>query len=265
MRVKIVSPSNAKLKITRSLHSRSGITKNGLFIMEGPRFISDYLSRGTPEWVLVSDTAGGLSGTVAAEAARMNISVMEIPDKLFSDISDTENSQGIAAVCALPSATIDDIPREGVFLLLDGISDPGNMGTIIRSAAAFGCAAVLAGKGSCCPFAPKVTRAAAGLNTAVPIVFDTDLASFMGSNKDVIEFIGADASGGDIYMLRELEGCVGLVIGSEAHGIKEETAKYCRGMVTLRMTGGVESLNAAVSASILLYELYKHSGPYLES
>ncbi len=265
MRVKIVSSSNAKLKITRSLRSRSGILKNELFIMEGPRFISDYLSRGVPQWIFVSDTAGSLSGDAASMAVGLNVPVIAIPDKLFSDISDTQTSQGIIAVCPLPSVKIDDIPREGVFLLLDGISDPGNMGTMIRSAAAFGCAAIIAGRGSCCPFTPKVTRAAAGLNSAVPIVFDTDLAAFMRSNSDVIEFIGADASGGGVERLHGLEGCVGLVIGSEAHGIKEETAKCCSGTVALRMTGCVESLNAAVSASILLYEINKHSGPNLKS
>ncbi len=260
MSVKIVSPSNAKLKITRSLHARSGILKNQLFIMEGPRFISDYLCRGEPKWIFVSDMAGRLSGSVVEEAAGMNVPVMEIPDKLFSEISDTQTSQGIAAVCSLPSVNIDDLPREGVFLLLDGISDPGNMGTIIRSAAAFGCTAVIAGRGCCCPFAPKVTRAAAGLNSAVPVAFDTDLVRFMRSNSDVIEFIGADASGEDVKRLHGLEGCVGLVIGSEAHGIKEETAKCCSTKVALRMAGEVESLNAAVSASILLYEINKHLG-----
>ena len=264
MRGKIISPSNTRLKIARSLHSRSGILKNGLFIMEGPRFISDYLSRETPRWILISDSAGGLSETVATEASEMNVPVMEIPEKLFSDISDTKTSQGIAAVCTVPSVNLDGIPRDGVFLLLDGISDPGNMGTIIRSAAAFGCKAIIAGRGSCCPFAPRVTRAAAGLNSTVPIVFDTDLAAFMQSNSNAIEFIGADPSGEDIDRLRGTEGCLGLVIGSEAHGISVETAKHCSGTVALPMTGGVESLNAAVSASILLYEIYKHLGSGLD-
>ena len=259
MRVKIISPSNTKLKITRSLLARTGILKNGLFLMEGPRFISDYISRGTPEWILISDMTTRLSGTVAEKAEAMNIPVMEIPNKLFSEISDTKTSQGIAAVCSVPSVNIDDIPRKGVFLLLDGISDPGNMGTIIRSAAAFGCAAIIAGRGSCCPFAPRVTRAAAGLNSIVPVVFDADLAAFMQSNSHVIEFIGADPSGDDVNMLHRQERCLGLVIGSEAHGISAATFKYCSGTVALRMTGGVESLNAAVSASILLYET-KHLG-----
>jgi len=260
MRIKIISSSNTKLKIARSLHSRSGILKSGLYLMEGPRFISDYISRGTPEWILISDMAGRLSETVAEEAAGMNIPLIEIPDKLFSGISDTKTSQGMTAVCPVPSVNVNDIPRSGVFLLLDGISDPGNMGTIIRSAAAFGCSAIIAGNGSCCPFAPRVTRAAAGLNSIVPVVFDTDLTAFMQSNSQAIEFIGADPSGEDISRLRRKERCLGLVIGSEAHGISEATLKHCSGTVALQMTGGVESLNAAVSASILLYETNKHMG-----
>ena len=226
-----------------------------MFLMEGPRFVSDYISRETPELILISDMAGSLSGSVADKADGMNIRVLEIPEKLFNDISDTKTSQGITAVCPLPSLNIDSLPRKGVFLLLDGISDPGNMGTLIRSAAAFGCTAIVAGRGSCCPFAPKVTRAAAGLNSTVPIIFDTDLTAFMQSNSHAFEFIGADASGGEINRLRNLEKCLGLVIGSEAHGISEETGKHLSGTVAIPMIGGVESLNAAVTASILLYEL----------
>ncbi|MCD4701822.1 MAG: RNA methyltransferase [Candidatus Aegiribacteria sp.] len=255
MRIKVTSPSNTKLKIARSLHSRAGILKHGLFLMEGPRFISDYLKAGTPELILMSDSTGRLSETVAEEAAGMSITVMEISEKLFSDISDTETSQGITAVCPLPSVNIDRFPLKGVFLMLDGISDPGNMGTIIRSAAAFGCTVVITGTGSCCPFAPKVTRAAAGMNATVPIIFDADLAAFMQSNSHTMEFIGADASGGNIDRLHGRDRCTGLVIGSEAHGISEEIKKHLSWTVAIPLVGGVESLNAAVSASILLYEL----------
>ncbi len=98
------------------------------------------------------------------------------------------------------------------------------------------------------------------MNSIVPVIFDTDLTAFMQSNSSSIEFIGADPSGEDIDRLHGRERCLGLVIGSEAHGISEETLKHCSGTVALRMTGGVESLNAAVSASILLYEIYKHLG-----
>ena len=253
LNIKIVSSANARLKIARNLHSRSGILKQGLFIMEGPRFVHDYMSRGKPEWVFLSEEAAPHSREVAEKALEYNTEVLELPGKLFAGISDTEASQGIAAICPLPETDIDSIPRKGVFLFLDGIADPGNMGTIIRSAAAFGCSVVIAGKGSCCPFAPKVTRASAGLNSVVPIEFDTELVSFMKNNADVIEFLGADASGENISNVRPLGSCIGLVIGSEAHGISLEVASHVNRMISIPMAQGVDSLNAAVSASILLY------------
>lgn len=252
---KVTSSSNTRLKTARSLHTRSGILKQGLYLMEGPRFVSDYMQRENPEWIIVSEEAAVLSRTTADKAVKSNIDVLEIPRKLFADISDTESSQGITAVCRLPSVNIDSVPRKGIFLLLDRISDPGNMGTIIRSAAAFGCTAVIAGKGSCCPFAPKVTRAAVGMNSVVKVSFDTDLAAFMGSNAEEMEFFGADPSGEDIDKLHRGDRCIGLVIGSEAHGITEEMGKYLTGMVAIPIDNAVESLNAAVSASILLYHL----------
>jgi len=253
MNIKIASPANARLKIARSLHSRSGILKHRLFLMEGPRFVFDYMNREKPEWVFISEEASPHSRAVAEKALESNTEVLELPGKLFAGISDTEVSQGITAVCPLPEVNIDRIPRSGVFLLLDGISDPGNMGTIIRSAAAFGCSSIVAGKGSCCPFAPKVTRASAGMISVVPIEFDSDLVSFMKNNAEVIEFLGANASGEDIGNVRPLGSCTGLVIGSEAHGISVEVAEHVNRMVSIPMVQGVDSLNAAVSASIFLY------------
>lgn len=255
MRVKVTSPSNSRLKIARTLHSRSGILKHGLFLMEGPRFVSDYLRREKPEWIFISDEAAQLPRATAEKAMSNDIEVLELPEDLFAGISDTETLQGIVAVCPLPSIDVDSIPRKGVYLLLDGISDPGNMGTIIRSAVAFGCNAVIAGKGCCCPFAPKVTRASAGLNSVVPIVFDIDLAAFMRSNANEMEFYGAIASGEDIDRFQRGDMCIGLVVGSEAHGISEEVEKQLNGTVAIPMAEGVESLNAAISASILLYHL----------
>jgi len=223
--------------------------------MEGPRFISDYLKSGRPEWIILSEDSTVPVETVAREGSDRGIPLLEVPAGLFGEISDTRNSQGIIAVCPLPEVTINSLPRRGVFLLLDGVSDPGNMGTIIRSAAAFGAAAVIAGKGSSCPFSPKVTRSAAGLNAVVPILFDVDLAELMRSNSDSMVFFGADTSGGSLEELRREKGCLGLVIGSEAHGISEDTAKHLKATVSIPMADGVESLNAAVSASIILYAM----------
>ncbi len=258
--IKVTSPSNPRLRIARQLHSRTGAVKNGLFLMEGPRFVSDQLMRILPEWVLLSAEAGEQARRVAREAEADGRDVLHVPPELFEDISDTETSQGIIAAFPLPEPDPEALTRDGVFLLLDGLSDPGNMGTVIRSAAAFGCRAVVTGRGSCFPFLPKVTRAAAGTNAGIPVFGDVRLPEFMKENSPGMVFVGADADGGAMDLLRGKVRRLGLVIGSEAHGISPETGEFLSARVAVPMRGGVESLNAAVSASILLYEAFRNRG-----
>lgn len=227
--------------------------------MEGSRFVADYLRNSEPKWIILSEETTPASRAVANDASEAGIDILEIPPKMFSDISDTAHSQGIIAVCALPGIKESELKPQGIFLLLDRISDPGNTGTIIRSAAAFGCSSVIMGEGCCCPFTPKVTRASAGANVKVPVLFDIDLSSFMLRNSDSCKFIGAEASGGSIEQIRSSTGNIGIVIGSEAHGISEKVKKRLDGTVSIHMKEGVESLNAAVSASILLYESARYA------
>lgn len=225
--------------------------------MEGPRFTSDYMKKYAPLWIILSEDATPDSRETAEDALEAGIDVLEIPVKLFSGISDTLHSQGIIAVCPLPVFTEDDIRFDGTFLLLDRISDPGNIGTIIRSAAAFGCTTVIMGEGCCCPFTPKVTRASTGLNSRIPLLFNVDLPSFLRRHRKEYTFIGADASGGSIAQIRSSSGPVGIVIGSEAHGISDQVREQLDTTVSIPMKEGVESINAAVSASILLYEIIR--------
>lgn len=258
--IKVTSPSNPRLRVARHLHSRTGAMKNGLFLMEGPRFVSDQLMRVLPKWVLLSSEAGELARRVAREVEADGRDVLHIPPELFEEISDTEASQGIIAAFPLPEQDPEVLARDGVFLLLDGLSDPGNMGTVIRSAAAFGCPAVITGMGCCFPFMPKVTRAAAGTNAGIPVFSDVRLPEFMKENSPGMVFFGADADGGGMDPLRSKTRRLGLVIGSEAHGISPETGEFLSARVAVPMRGGVESLNAAVSASILLYEAFRSRG-----
>jgi TrmH family RNA methyltransferase len=258
MYLKISGISNSRLKISRSLHSRSYIMKHRALIMEGSRFVADYLRDSEPKWIILSEEATPASRAVANDASEAGIDILEIPPIFFSQISDTAHSQGIIAVCTLPEISEDELKPEGTFLLLDRISDPGNIGTIIRSAAAFGCSSVIMGEGCCCPFTPKVSRASAGANVKVPVLFDIDLPTFMLKNSENCTFIGAEASGGSIEHIRSLTGSIGIVIGSEAHGISEKVHEHLNGTVSIPMEEGVESLNAAVSASILLYAAGSH-------
>ena len=253
MHFSVTGSSNNRLKISRSLNSRSYIMKHGAFLMEGSRFVSDYLRNSKPKWIILSKDASPAARAVANDASEAGIDILETPLKLFSEISDTAQSQGIIAVCALPEIEESELKPEGTFLLLDRISDPGNAGTIIRSAAAFCSSSVIMGEGCCFPFLPKVTRASAGANVKVPVLFDIDLSSFMLQNSDTCTFIGAESSGGPIEQIKAIAGSTGIVIGSEAHGISEKVRDLLDSTVSIPMKEGVESLNAAVSASILLY------------
>ncbi|MCK4505304.1 MAG: RNA methyltransferase [Candidatus Aegiribacteria sp.] len=258
MYLKITGSSNNRLKISRNLRSRSYIMKHRAFLMEGSRFVADYLRNSEPKWIILSEEATPASRAVVNDVSEAGIDILEIPLKLFSEISDTAHSQGIIAICELPWIKENELEPEGSFLLLDRISDPGNIGTIIRSAAAFGCSSVIMGKGCCFPFLPKVTRASAGANVKVPLLYDIDLPSLMLRNSDNCTFIGAEASGGPMEQIKASTGSIGIVIGSEAHGISEKVHERLDGTVSIPMKKGVESLNAAVSASILLYAAGNH-------
>ncbi|MBD3278044.1 MAG: hypothetical protein GF388_07080 [Candidatus Aegiribacteria sp.] len=252
---RISSSSNSRLKTARKLTTRNGVLKEGLFLMEGPRFVADSISRKKPEYVFISEDSTDTSRTAAEKAASEGCEVLEISRALFSGISDTEHSQGIAAVFRLPPQDLSNLPSQGLLVLLDGVADPGNMGTIVRSAAAFQCGAVVAGRGSCCPFIPKATRASAGANILLPVFFDVTLADLMEELKASVRFLGADTEGTPAENLRRTGTPEALVIGSEAHGISSEVTALLDRMIAIPISKKVESLNAAVSASILIHSL----------
>lgn len=225
--------------------------------MEGPKFINDYLTREQQiDFAVLSEGATAESRAVAKAADEAGYTVIEIPAAVFSEIADTGNSQGITAVCPLPEHSISSVFSGGTVLVLDGVSDPGNAGTAIRSAAAFDCSGVVFLKGSAFPWSPKVTRAAAGLNSFIPIIEMDDLSGIREKFPDYL-FFGASAIGrnmSELFSSSLYPVCI--VIGSESHGLSETTASLMDSAVSIPMKTGVESLNAGVSASILLSTLF---------
>lgn len=255
MRLRVESTANRRLKVSRDLGTRQGVLRQNSFLVEGPRFISDAIDSIKPDWLILSEAASPTATAAADRAAEAGFDVLEVPEVLFRDLSDTVHSQGVLAVFPLPYPSVEDISSRGTVLLLDGVSDPGNMGTLIRSAAAFDCACVVAGKGSCCPFTPKVTRASAGMNTRLPVLFDQDLPALMEGLSGSMIFLGAEMSGVSPDEFRTDDRRTGLVVGSETHGISASVRSLLSGSIGIPMSKEVESLNAAVSGSLLLYLL----------
>lgn len=171
-----------------------------------------------------------------------------VDQKIFERLTDTENSQGILAVCALGyESTLD---RDKYYVLLDGLQDPGNAGTIIRTAAAFGYDGVIVTNGCVDPFSPKVVRAAMGAVFQCTIVLLDDLSVL----KDYW-VMAADLEGQDIASL-QLNTPYILAIGSEARGLSPELRPWISQTVTIPLpNSAVNSLNAAVAAGIVMFTL----------
>jgi TrmH family RNA methyltransferase len=252
----VSSRSNPRVKLAASLKSTAQCRKSRRFLVEGPRFIKDMVFRNDPlEYILLSDTASADSVRASELALLENLTVLRIPENVYRDVSSTEHSQGIAAVAPLPCHELSAVFNGGTVLVLDGVSDPGNAGTAIRSAAAFACSGAVFLSGSVFPWGSKVTRASAGLNSLLPIVEVTSIHEFSSFAADY-RFLGACAGTGDIREISPGKP-VCLIVGSEAHGLSEGVESLIDEKISIKMTAEVESLNAGVSASIILHSIFE--------
>jgi len=261
----VTSRGNSRVKLAVSLKKSSHCRKRNRYLMEGPRFIGDHLARGgSVDFIAIKENLTARSLAVAKLADSRDIPVIQVSDHIYKDISSTDTPQGITAVCPVPEYSLGDLFAGKTVLALDGVADPGNAGTAIRSAAAFGCSGVVFLKGSAYPWNPKVTRSSAGLNSAIPVVEAESLALLKKEHPEY-SFLGASSTGSPaskVFSITKKPVCV--VVGSEARGLSEVTRMELTGLVSIPMASAVESLNAGVSGSILLYLLWKNQEPARE-
>jgi len=248
--IRIESSSNSIFKQTRKLINRSARKKTGLFIIEGERIVRDAANgKADIEYILVSESFGEVKRQDFGD-----VDVYMIKDKLFDELKSTVNSQGILAVAKYIDCDIGEVDyNSGHYLYLDSVSDPGNMGTIIRSADAFGIDAVIISKGCVDIFNPKVLRSTMSGIFNVKIFFD-DGQVLYNFSRNGFKIIGTFPSNADdAGKFEYTDKCV-IVMGNEANGISEETENLCTHRVTIPMTGNAESLNVSVACGIMLYE-----------
>jgi TrmH family RNA methyltransferase len=236
----------------RELHRTEVRDERGEFLVEGPHACYELLSGGLLPHVAVitEDVPHDVLAMVLQAQQRGTQVVKSSPSELERMVT-TRTAQGIVMV--MPQ--FDERPLAGRIIALDGVSDPGNVGTIIRTAVWFGCTDVILSHDCADVYNPKVVRSTAGALAAVNIIRRVQLAELLTSMPEVEPLI-AVAEGGlhpkDLTL--PMRWC--LVIGSEAHGVSETVRSLAQHRLTVpRVGSGVESLNAAVAASILLYEL----------
>ncbi len=249
MQPPITSRDNPVFKRLRSLQRASTRTAERAFVIEGTRAILHALASGaTPDLVLLSTE---LHDPVLDERLA-GIPTRLIDDRLLSDVTNTVTPQGIVAVFPWPEpeppATEPDLT-----LVVDGVSDPGNLGTLLRSAAGAGANRVLLTSGSVDPYNPKVVRSAMGAHFQLPIQrFDSETGT--GPGPDTIVAL-LDAHAPTPYHDIDLTPAIWIVVGSEAHGPSDRLRGLATDAISIPMAPGTESLNAGVAGSILLFEV----------
>lgn len=239
----ITSAQNEKVKLIRSLGNKKARKENRLFLIEGERAVFSAPSDALKEVFIASDK----QGKYLSEFTRSDVEVNVVRREIFERMSLTEHSQGILAVAKIPEER--EIVGD-VICVLDGISDPGNMGTIIRSCAAFGIKDLILT--DCCDaFDPKVVRSTMGGIFGANFIVCTRARTIDIINKYNFTPVILDMGGENLYEWTP-KGKLALTVGSEARGVSAELRAVSGVTLGIPMPGETESLNAAVAVSIAM-------------
>lgn len=251
--MQLTSPQNPLLKDIRKAIARGTLTSAGCCVAESFHLLEEALrSPCKIQAVVAADSA--LSRLEQLVDPESGMEVFRVSDKLFTDVSSTETSQGLIALVQPPTWTLQDVLlATPLVTVLDGVQDPGNAGAILRAAEAFGGTGAIFLKGSVNPYGSKALRASAGSLFRIPLVtkitWDTALSAL--HNAGVHLFAAMPQAPLAVHQA-DLRGPSAIVIGSEGGGVRESLLHSAAGLCV--RTRNVESLNAAVAAAVILYE-----------
>jgi TrmH family RNA methyltransferase len=247
--------SKNEIKLLRKLNRKKYREKEQRFVVEGERAVEQVIENG----LLDVETIFVVEGKSVND--QLSVQSVWVESDVFDEVADTDNPQGILAICKMPGEMeVETLAiKSGLVVATDAIQDPGNMGTILRTAAWFGAKALIAGKGSVDVYHPKVVRSTAGATGSLPVL--------TGDLKSIFETL--EASGWEVVLLDGNEKAIPLssvqpknktvmVVGNEGNGVSERLLNSGRKTLKIESAPGqekVESLNAAVAVSIALFQL----------
>jgi TrmH family RNA methyltransferase len=251
----LTSAKNPRIQHIRKLQSSARARREeSLFVVEGIRLLEEALTAGCqPEIVLYTEDIDQRGQNIISKFKDRRVEVLPVSPHVMQTASDTQNPQGILAVLPMRSLPMPEL--SDFLLILDGLRDPGNLGTILRTARAAGVDAVLLPPGGVDPFSPKVVRAGMGAHFQLPIHtmdWETTGKQFVG-----LTLFLADSSGGQPYHQSNFRTPLGIIIGGEAQGAGSQAQKRATSRIHIPMPGKAESLNAAVAAAILMFEVVR--------
>lgn len=262
MEYTITSKNNKLIKHIKALHRKNYRDKTGQFFIEGIKVVKEAYERKVnlhniivcPE--ILKKVNGGEE--FLTYIFNNNIPIFFVPINIFKEISGTDNPQGVLAVVSKSNQTFTELNHKGMYILLDGVQDPGNLGTIIRTADAVGVDGVVLSSGCVDAYNLKTLRATAGSIFRVRIFEKVNLPEFVKDMQQMgMKIIVASLQSNQYYFNIKYSKGLGIVIGNEANGVSKKMLELADHIVSIPMKEGVDSLNAAIAASVIMYEVVR--------
>ncbi len=249
---------NSLVKELRNAFSRAELTEAGDCAIEGVRIVEEAIRSGLRlHAVFFSESAESRAERLLPQIGA-HVETVVLPDKLFSSAVPSETPQGVAALVRYRQDSLEDVLRRieaGPLVAVAGVQDPGNLGTILRSAEAFGAAGVLLGEGTVSPFNPKVVRGSAGSIFRLPAVRVKLGDALTQLHEREVRLVATSSHKGTQLPEANLAGPITVFIGGEGAGVPRDLLAEMDEIVAIPHASQVESLNAGVAASIVLYEI----------
>ena len=255
----ISSSSNELLKSIRKLKNRKERQERGNYYIEGIRLIGEALRTGAKvQYLIVCPelVKSEYGQSLISQAENSGIEIIQTSPEAFSSIAMKEGPQGLAAVVAMQTIDLDEVIRlGGIWLALDSIQDPGNLGSVMRSLDGMGGSGIIILDESTDPFHPTSARASTGALFTQKIIITSSRKFFEWKHKSRVHLVGTSCAEAVNYRKYNYPQNMILLLGSEQKGLPQDYLANCDGVVTIPLHGSVDSLNLACAASIILFEI----------
>lgn len=256
----VTSTANRGVKSARKLHRRAGRAAAGAFLVEGPHAVAEAVGSLTD--LLVTEQASSEHAAVVDEAVAHGAEIVTVTERVLASVATTVSPQGMVGV-----ASREDVGMEGALAVAGlvavcwRVSDPGNLGTILRTADAAGVDAVVTTSASVDPYNPKAVRASAGSLFHLPVASEVDPDALVAACRDrAVALVAVDAAGTTPHTDLDLTRPTALLFGTEAHGLPSGLRAAADVVARVPILGRAESLNLAATAAVMFYEAARQRG-----
>jgi RNA methyltransferase, TrmH family len=257
---KITSPANPIVKMLKSLHAKKGREETGLFLAEGARLAAEAGDLGVwPDTMMYADASAGMNAGLIKCASAAGARCIETSAKVLGQISRRDNPQTL--ICAYRQFETGlarlDVGTERLWLALEQVRDPGNLGSVLRTADAAGAGGVILIGKTCDPFSVESVRASMGAIFATPFAQASlpDFSAWAKQNK--MRVVGTSLRGTTRHDEPAADGAVVLMMGNEQAGLTAEAERACDALVRIPMRGKADSLNLAAASAVMLYDFWR--------